>query len=216
MPKNRYEKSKVLKPLQLNAAAAETAIPLPPPSTEILDQFVTTGSQTITSETTFLSGSFFMPEPWQMESDFPNDLSEALIEWCLSGRITTDAAPGNLTVRCRLGGTVVVSDVYGEGVSKTANRIHFLGEFTLGPKDGAAGVGTDCNGSILRLAQNNLFTTQIALETDSTVGIAVNYNDINTMTVTLQSSDAGTSIESAHGWMKITYRRPLHVKTRFV
>lgn len=214
MPKKRAKSRLFKQKLDLNAAAVESTVPLAMTQTELLDMFVTTASQGITSETTLLTGTFFMPETWNPESDFPDDLREALIEFHIAGRMTTDAAAGTFTVRCRLGGTVVITDTHGEQNSRTGNRWSVWGHVTLGPRDGSLGVGTDANAVMNRIAQIGLFANETGIETQSAVGIAVDYEGMNTCTVTIQSSDAGTSIGECQGWMKITYRRPLDIRTR--
>lgn len=177
-----------------------------PFQTEILDQFVQTVSQGITSETTMLEGTFSMPESWD---GINPENQQAIIEFWLWTLVSTDAAAGTTTVRLKIGSSVVTSITLAEANSQTNRSAIYVGTLSLGPSDGGTGVGVDANGSIYRVNEAGLHSTAVpASASGAVLGIGLDYTGENTASMTIQSGDAGTNIDSCHGWMKITYRVP--------
>lgn len=188
-------------------ATAETVFS-PFTSVEVLDKFVTNANQGYTSETTLLTGVLRMPGSWDPVQG--EELQEAIVDFWLSGIFSSDAAAGTTTVRVRVDGTELLATQFNEANNMTSQPATWLGSVLLGPSDAGAGSGTDANASVMRTnAQGLTPSGNTAVANFAGPSLDIDYNSDITITVTIQTTDAGTSLDECHGWMKVTYRGPL-------
>lgn len=209
MPKkNKLFPQRLLDARSLAIGTIDNSLSHPDVETEILDKFDTTASQGYTSELTLLSGTLLMPESWDPNAGL--ELQEAVVDFWLAGIITTDAAAGATSFRVRVDGTQFLIRSIGEANSVTNGQFVLRGEVVLGPSDGGTGVGTGANGSFTLNSTGNLWASgaQVAVDTTSTTGVGISYNGDVVVAVTMQTTDAGTSLAECHGWMRVTYRLP--------